>query len=156
MQTIPAAVLRGQGWVGDVYDCSDAYRVYRAEDRNPERGENMEKSKERLMKLDKEALVEKIWNERIAFRDRYERMKDDLEKKKAADIATVRMLCDQIICRTVRSYGRKNGDEYVLDIPVPDCPEGKLWSCKVKQEGEDTWRLVAKLFDISEMEKATV
>ena len=110
--------------------------------------EKISESKERLMKLTKEELVEKIWNERIAFRDRYELMKADMDREAQAAVAGVRKVADQVICRIVRSYGDQVDDEYQLSIPVPDCPDGKFWGCKVEQVDKWTWKLHCKLFDI--------
>lgn len=134
-----------------MYDRQDADRVHRTKNRDPERGESMEKineSKERLMKLTKEELVEKIWNERIAFRDRYERMKADMEREAQASVAGVRKVADQVICQIVRSCGEQVDDEYQLSMPVPDCPDEKFWGCKIETVDDKTWKLHCKLFGI--------
>ena len=110
--------------------------------------EKISESKERLMKLTKEELVEKIWNERIAFRDRYELMKADMDREAQAAVAGVRKVADQVICRIVRSYGDQVDDEYQLSIPVPDCPDGKFWGTKIETVDDKTWKLHCKMFDI--------
>lgn len=108
----------------------------------------MEDQKE---KLTKEELIEKINNERRAFSELHERMKEAKDKEAAAAVVAVRRVADQVISRFIRSFGQEKDGEYVLDIPVPDCPDGHFWGTKIEIVDEHTWRLHCKLYDIPKM-----
>jgi len=95
-------------------------------------------------KLTKEQLIEKINNERQVF----SRTRNDMITRHASELAKVRHLCDMVLARVVQSYGDQTGDEYVMDIPVPRNPEGKMWCVKAEKTDSDTMRLRAKLIDI--------
>ena len=107
----------------------------------------MEKDKKE--KLTKAELIKKINDERITFQMAREHQQQETDKA----IAAVRRVADQVIARFVRSFGqKKDDDEYVLDIPVPDCPDGKFWATKVELVDDTTWRLHCKLYEIPAFE----
>jgi hypothetical protein len=94
--------------------------------------------------LTKEQLIEKINNERQVF----SRTRNDMITRHASEVAIVRRLCDMVLARVVQSYGEKQGEEYVLDIPIPRNPEGKVWVAKAEKTDIDTMRVTAKLIDV--------
>ena len=95
-------------------------------------------------KLTKEQLIEKINNERQTF----SRSRDDMIARHASEVAAVRHLCDMVLARVVQSYGEQQGEEYVLDIPMPRNPEGKAWVAKAEKTDSNTLRVTAKLIDV--------
>lgn len=110
----------------------------------------MEKrQKDKKWNLTKEELIKKINDERQTFQMALEHK----DKEAAAAVAAVRKVCDQVIARVIRCFGRQVGDEYVLEIPVPDCPEGHFWGTKVEQIDKKTWKLHCKLYEIPDMKK---
>lgn len=99
-------------------------------------------------RLTKEQLIQKINDERITFQMAREHQQQETDKA----IAAVRRVADQVIARFVRSFGQEKDDEYVLDIPVPDCPDGHFWGTKIEIVDESTWRLHCKLYEIPAFE----
>lgn len=105
----------------------------------------MEDKKEKLTKAQ---LIQKINDERVTFQMAREHQQQETDKA----IAAVRRVADQVIARFVRSFGQEKGGEYVLDIPVPDCPEGHFWGTKIEIVDDTTWRLHCKLYEIPAFE----
>ena len=105
----------------------------------------MEDKKERLTKAQ---LIQKINDERQTFQMAREHQQQETDKA----IAAVRRVADQVIARFVRSFGQKKDGEYVLDIQVPDCPDGHFWGTKIEIVDESTWRLHCKLYEIPAFE----
>lgn len=106
---------------------------------------------DRKEKLTKQQLIEKINNERQTFKTLLESKDKAHEQQTAAAVTSVRKISSQLISRFVRSFGQKKDDEYVLDIPAPDQPEGAFWDTRIELVDKDTWRVHCKLQKIPEI-----
>jgi len=113
----------------------------------------MEKQRDKKEDLTKEQLIEKINNERTAFARLHEDMIEAKEREKLTAVAACRHVCDLIIARVVQSFGLPvpGTDEYQLDIPKPEQPEGKAWVSRVEKIDDDTYRIFCKLVDVPKM-----
>ena len=101
---------------------------------------------EEKKELTAEEWVKKLHEERKYWRGRLKKQ----EEETTAAVAQIRRICNTIIARMAKSHGRKEKDEYVLDILAPVEPEGKVWIVQAeKLKDGHTMRYHAKLVDIS-------
>ena len=91
--------------------------------------------------LTKKQLIEKIHNERRAWMDRVEYVKETTRNQ---TLAASRKVMDAVLSSVIRAFGTADGDAVRLDINVPEEREGYIWQTKIQVVDEKTWRLWAK------------